>query len=203
MLKYNSRHNLSLLIRFTGPICLLSSFLLITTQIIGIFTDHSSIHSFWLIIYSIFNLLAFFLLLIALFGIYIFQSSANGKFGFISFSIAVLGTMLIVGDAWFEAFVVPFISDVAPIVEKTSPSGMLIIGAVFTFSTFCIGWLLFGISCYKTRIIPRYISFLLCIGGIFGFKALTIPYLGFLAIPIGILGYWMIKNSSTIVVSED
>ncbi|MNN75001.1 hypothetical protein D3C81_1912640 [compost metagenome] len=49
---------------------------------------------------------------------------------------------------------------------------------------------------YKSRIVPRYISLMIICGGVFGFKALTIPYLGVLAIAIGLLGIWLYKLQS-------
>ncbi|MFJ8513412.1 hypothetical protein [Lysinibacillus xylanilyticus] len=87
-----------------------------------------------------------------------------------------------------------FVANKAPLLVNEVPSGSLIIGALLSFLSFSIGWILVGISCLKARIIPKYISILIICGGIFGFKALTIPYLFILAIAVGFLGKWIYDN---------
>ena len=41
----------------------------------------------------------------------------------IAFLVAFLGTVLVAGDWWFEAFVVPWLADVAPQSLEVTPSG--------------------------------------------------------------------------------
>jgi hypothetical protein len=55
------------------------------------------------------------------------------------------------------------------------PPLSMMVGAVLTFFTFSIGWLLFGISCYKLKMFPKWLSILLIIGAILGQKVLTVP----------------------------
>jgi len=169
---------------------------LLLSQIIGLiaFSKDLTIISYWNHIYSSLNLISMLMLLIGLVGTFLYHFQRIGKFGIVSFVVAFMGTMLIAGDAWFEAFVVPFVANTAPQLVNEVPSGSLIIGALLSFLSFSIGWILVGISCLKARIIPKYISILIICGGIFGFKALTIPYLFVLAIAVGFLGKWIYDN---------
>lgn len=196
----NSDHSRSKLITFRSLSLLLifTSSCLIISQIIGISSlDHqdSTNMSYWDHIYTSLNLLSLFTLLIGLVGISIFQYNKCGRFSEISFFLAFFVTALIAGDAWFEAFVVPFVASESPqLMNKAGVS--MIIGASLSFSTFSIGWIMVGISSLRTKIIPKYISILIICGGIFGFQALTPPYFGVLGIAIGILGVWMYSESS-------
>lgn len=186
-----------------------TSICLVISQIIGITAldheDETNI-TFWDHIYTSLNLLSLSTLLIGLVGIFLYQYNQLGRFGITSFFLAFFGTVLIAGDAWFEAFVVPFLSSISPQLVNEVPSGSLIIGALLSFFSFSIGWIMVGISSYKARVWPKYISILIICGGIFGFKALTIPYLGVLGIAIGILGGWMytesIKHNSDSQIKE-
>jgi hypothetical protein len=195
--RYSYRNNF-MAFKAISIILISSSICLIISQIIGITAidpqDLTNI-KFWDHIYTSLNILAMFTLLLGLVGIFLYQYERLGKFGVMSFSLAFLGTVLIAGDAWFEAFVVPFLASVSPQIVNEDPSGSLIIGALLSFLSFSIGWILVGITSYKASVLPKYISILLIIGGIFGFKALTIPYLGILGISIGLLGRWMYRES--------
>ncbi|MNX91803.1 hypothetical protein D3C86_1239140 [compost metagenome] len=195
MLKTN-RHKYSWL----GGLLLLTSCCFIISQIIGltcIVNKEQTQIEMWDYIYTGINLFSLFILLICLVGIFLLHLNRTGKLGIIGYLIAFAGTVLIAGDAWFEAFVVPFLSSVSPQIAHQDPSGSLIVGALISFSLFSIGWITVGISMYKSRIVPRYISLMIICGGVFGFKALTIPYLGVLAIAIGLLGIWLYKLQST------
>ncbi len=186
--------------RFIGLILIFTSCCLIISQIIGISAlDHQDLSkiSYWDHIYTSLNLISMFTLLIGLIGIYLYQHYRLGRFGVISYFIAFFGTVLIAGDAWFEAFVVPFLTSVSPNLVNEEPSGSLIVGALLSFLSFSIGWILVGISSLRAGILPKYISILIILGGVFGFKALTIPYLGVLAVAIGLLGGWIYRKSNT------
>src|SRR6266545_1309183 len=47
-------------------------------------------------------------LLIALVAVYTWQANRAGAFGLIGFVAALVGTLFLAGDAWFEAFAVPW-----------------------------------------------------------------------------------------------
>jgi hypothetical protein len=128
--------------------------------------------------YLIIDIITFPLLLLGLISIFIFSLDFKiGKFGFISFIIAFFGTCLVIGDAWFEIFVTPFLEEDTYIKSNGLPPFSMIVGAILTFFTFAIGWILFGISCYKLKMFPKWLTILLIIGAILGQKVLNVPYI--------------------------
>ncbi|WP_018759962.1 hypothetical protein [Paenibacillus terrigena] len=181
-------------------ILIIASVGLVSSQIIGMTTgvaqSNKTYFGLWDHIYSSLNLISMFALLIGLVGIFLYQYDRLGKRGVISIGLAFFGTVLVAGDVWFEAFAVPFVAKVAPQVASANPGSSIIVGALLTFLSFSLGWIMVGVSSYKAGVIPKYICILIIIGGIFGFKALTIPYLGVMGIAIGILGVWMYNEST-------
>src|SRR5690242_16708725 len=59
-------------------------------------------------------LLAMCALLLALTALYTREAAALGRLGWIGYLVAFLGTVMIAGDWWFEAFAVPMIATHAP-----------------------------------------------------------------------------------------
>jgi hypothetical protein len=53
-------------------------------------------------------------LLLALTAIYTREAAALGRLGLIGYVTAFLGTLMVAGDWWFEAFVVPTMATAAP-----------------------------------------------------------------------------------------
>jgi hypothetical protein len=141
--------------------------------------------------------IAFCLLLLALIAVDRWQEHRTGALGVIGFGAAVIGTMFLAGDGWFEAFVAHWIAEVAPqILDK--PSGLLPIGGVSSYSLFALGWALFGLSSLRARVFPAVICLAIAVGGLVGFMALIPPY----GIPFGLaitwLGLWMLRTTPTI-----
>lgn len=134
------------------------------------------------------SLMAMYALLIALGGLYARQAAAAGRLGLIGYLVAALGTLLIAGDWWYEAFVGPQIAVLAPELLKTAPSGSILIGAAFTFGSFAIGWVIFGIATYRARVFPRGAAILTVIGGVVGILALSAPFQIPLALAVGWMG---------------
>jgi len=66
------------------------------------------------VVNSVLKLLTFFLLLLGLVGFYAHQSEAAGPLGLVGCLAAFLGTMLLLGDLWLEAFAFPYLREVAP-----------------------------------------------------------------------------------------
>ncbi|MFC5702748.1 hypothetical protein ACFPVX_15710 [Cohnella faecalis] len=148
------------------------------------------------ILYTTFNLMGFFGLILGLFALFIIHHKDLGKLGYACYILAALGTMLYAGDAWFEAFVIPFLSDEMPGLKDIDPGISLMVGIVITFLTFSIGWITVGVSAFRVGLIPKWISSLIIIGGIFGFRALTPPYFVPLAIAVGAMGVWFLRSKS-------
>lgn len=134
-------------------------------------------------------LAAMYALLIALTGLYAVQAPAAGRLGLIAYLVAALGTLLVAGDWWYEAFVGPLLSANAPELLRTAPSGSILIGAGTTFGSFALGWVLFGIATYRAGVFPRGSAFLMVLGGIIGILALSAPFQVPLALAVGWMGW--------------
>jgi hypothetical protein len=127
-------------------------------------------------------------LLLALTAIYTRESAALGRLGLIGYVTAFLGTLMVAGDWWFEAFAIPLIATAAPAVLDLPPSGPLLVGAIATVGLYTVGWTLFGLAALRARAFPRAAALLLLAGGLAGPLALSTPYQIPLAIAIGWIG---------------
>ena len=191
-------------IRWSGVTCLIAAVLIVAAQFAGLFLLTStlplseSIKTAPVVFYNILKLLGFILLLLGMVGLYTHQANAGGRLGLIGFLVAFLGTVLVTGDWWFEAFVVPWLAEVAPHVLEVTPSGTLIAGGVTGFALFAAGWVLFGAASFRARVFPRWGAVLLIVGGALGFQAGSPPFLIVLAVGVGWLGYWLQKHGEGI-----
>ena len=127
-------------------------------------------------------------LLLALTAIYTRESAALGRIGLVGYLTAFLGTLLVAGDWWFEAFVTPLIATAAPAVLDLPIAGPLLIGVIATVGLYTVGWVLFGIAALRARTFPLAAALLLLVGGLAGPLALSTPYQIPLAIAIGWIG---------------
>jgi hypothetical protein len=134
-------------------------------------------------------------LLLALTTIYTRESAALGKVGLIGYLTAFLGTLMVAGDWWFEAFVVPMIATAAPVVLDLPISGSVLVGAIATVGLYTMGWMLFGLAVLRTRAVPRPAALLLLASGLLGPLALSTPYQIPLAIAIGWIGLTLASES--------
>ena len=99
--------------RIAGPLAVVTGALVVATQIptfLYLFTG-GDLTSFVLGpvhgITSVLSIVAFGLLVLALVAIYEREAVAAGWFGLIGFAAALLGTIFMTGDWWYEAFAVP------------------------------------------------------------------------------------------------
>jgi hypothetical protein len=141
-------------------------------------------------------LVGFIALMLALVGAYGWGlQKAPGRLGVIAFVTAIVGTMLLGGDLWFETFAVPWLADEAPASLDTDPTTLLAIGAISSYVLFALGWALVGIASFRARVFPTAICVALVIGGLIGFRALLSPT----GIPLGLavvwLGVWMMRTT--------
>jgi hypothetical protein len=136
---------------------------------------------------------AFCLLLLSLIASYRWQSGEAGRLGLVGAVAALVGTMFLGGDLWFETFAVPWIADRVPEAFSAEPTMLLALGAVSSYLFFSLGWMLFGIASFRARVFPRAISAGIVIGGLAGWSALLSPF----GIPLGValasLGAWMTR----------
>jgi hypothetical protein len=134
-------------------------------------------------------------LLLALTAIYTRESAELSRLGLIGYVTAFLGTVMVAGDWWFEAFVVPIIATEAPEVLDLPPSGSLLAGAIATVGPYTVGWVLFGLAALRARVTSRAAALLLIAGGLAGPLALSTPYQIPLAIAIGWAGLALERES--------
>jgi hypothetical protein len=151
------------------------------------------------------SILAFALLVIALVALYDREGHSAGAFGAVAFGAAVLGTMFMTGDWWYEAFAVPRLAEVAPDVVNTFVGAWLIIGGLTSFALFAIGWMLYGAATVRARVIPRSISMTILVAGLMSGVPIGIVYLA-VELVHGLafvwLGAWMLRAATVARESE-
>jgi hypothetical protein len=142
-------------------------------------------------------------LLLAVTAIYTCESAALGQVGLIGYLTAFLGTLMVAGDWWFEAFVVPVIAAAAPAVLDLPISGSVLVGAIATVGLYTMGWTLFGLAVLRAGIVPRPAAVLLLVGGLAGPLALSTPYQIPLAIAIGWIGATLRSESRVRLIADE
>jgi hypothetical protein len=186
------------LTRLAGPLALAAGVLMVGAQLVmlpfdpndHVATSTDPVFQVGGVIY----MAGFCVLLLALVGAYGWGlHKAPGSLGLIAIITAIVGTMLLGGDLWFETFAVPWLADEAPAVLDKDPTSLIAIGAVSSYLLFAVGWALFGIASYRARVFPTAICVAIVIGGLIGFRALLSPTGIPLAIAVGWLGVWMIR----------
>jgi hypothetical protein len=141
---------------------------------------------------------AFPLLLIALVALYWRQAGQAGLFGAVAFCTALVGTVALAGDMWFDAFAVPWLVEVAPAVISADRSGsLLLMGWLVSVVVFSLGWILFGLASFRSRVFPRALSIAVAIGGLVGFKAASAPWGVALGLAVAAVGVWLVRRDST------
>jgi len=191
------------LARYGAPIAIVAGVLMIITRLVILVTAPAEIGPLKAYVVtpthavnSVVSILAFALLVIALVALYEREARSAGAFGALAFGAAVIGTMFMTGDWWYEAFAVPRLAAVAPDVVDTFVGGRLFIGGVTSFVLFGIGWIMYGAASTRARVIPRSISITILVAGLMS----GVP-IGFVYLPGGVvhglafvwLGTWMLR----------
>ena len=136
--------------------------------------------------------IGFVLLALAATALYGRQADRAGRFGAFAYIAAMVGTMFLAGDLWFDTFAGPWIIANAPALAD-NPNGTLVQGAFASYVLFAAGWTLFGIASMRARVYPIVLCGTVALGGLVGFFALMPPY----AIPLGgallALGIWIVR----------
>lgn len=187
----------STLSRLAGPFALVAGGLFITAQVLLFATLEpadklATVQKPLFAVAQISFFFGFCMLLLTLFAAYEWQADKAGTFGVLAFCAAVIGTMFLAGDLWFDTFAGPWIITAAPDVAN-APTGSVVAGGFASYALFAIGWVLFGLASFRARVLPRLISVAIMVGGAVGFLALLPPF----GIPLGLamiaLGAWMIR----------
>ena len=141
-------------------------------------------------------LVAMYVLLLALTGLYWVEANVVGGLGLAGYLIAFLGTLLVAGDWWYETFIGPILRDRVPELLEEAQPGLVLFGAFVTSAAFAVGWLIFGLSSYRTGIFPRGASILLMLGGVAGAVPLLVGSQIPLALAVGWMGSSLIRSAS-------
>ncbi len=126
-------------------------------------------------------------------GLYARQAAASGTLGLVGFLVAVLGTMLLAGAWWLEAFAVPYAAHKAPALVAATPTGRLLAGRSVSFGVFAL--VLFGLASVRARVFPRDAALLLIISGVIGLWIAVVPGAGVpLAVAVAWMGTWLLRS---------
>lgn len=109
----------------------------------------------WLVVMT-----AFICILLGLPGLHTAQAGKTATFGLIAFLVLFVGEALMVGLANFGAF---YQAAVAGLVVDAEEAGMVVeepvmvmVGFLAAYALHILGWLLFGITALRARVLPRW-----------------------------------------------
>ena len=185
--------------RQAGLASIAAAGLILISQVSQLLLPLTMPESFWIATQSLrmgLALLAMFALLLALTGLYARQVPESGKLGLVGYLVAFLGTMLVAGNWWYEAFIGPALREQAPEILTTAPGGSILIGAAITSVTFAAGWVTFGLASLRASVFPRRTAILLTVAGVAGVLALISPFQIPLALAVGWMGMWLVRTGS-------
>jgi hypothetical protein len=136
-------------------------------------------------------------LVLALVSVYFRLGGRARGLGAVAFCFALVGTLDMAGNMWFDGFAGPWIADVAPGAILAGGSGMLAVGGLSSYVLFAIGWVVFGIAGWRSHMFPAWIGVLFVVAGLLGYNAGLPPY----GIPIGLamatLGWWISRPGAS------
>jgi hypothetical protein len=189
----------SLLSRLAGPLALSAGVLMVGAQLVMLPfdpNDHvatTTARAFQ--IGGVAYLLGFVVLMLFVVASHEWLEAGTGRLGAAATIAAVVGTMALGGDLWFETFAVPWLADEAPSALDTDPTILLALGAIASYLLFAIGWVLYGIASLRAPA-PVAISVAIVIGGVLGFRAPLSPWGVPLGLAVGALGVWLIRTKA-------
>lgn len=170
--------------RFAAPIAIVAGVLVVATRLVILLTtptELAQLKTYVLgpthAINSVASVLAFALLVIVIVAAYHQEARAAGGLGALAVSAAIVGTVFMAGDWWYEAFAVPRMAEVAPLAMDTFVGGRLLAGGIASFLLFGIGWALFAVASLRADVYPAGISVAILVGGILSGVPIGIVYL--------------------------
>jgi hypothetical protein len=200
------------LARFAGPIAISAAALVIVTRIVSILSTPADLQELRVhvvqtthAVNSVASILAFALLIVALFALYEHQARPAGILGAVGVGAAAIGTVFMAGDWWYEAFAVPWMADIAPAAFETGAAGSLLIGGLASFALFAAGWVLFAVASLRAGVFPKAISATILIGGLVSGLPINGAYLlgnVILGLGIGWLGIWIMSPQAAPAAAE-
>jgi hypothetical protein len=133
---------------------------------------------------------SFVALVLALVRIHARHTRAAGRLGAVAFPAAVLGTMALGADMWFEAFASPWLVGEVPAVLTAERTVLWQAGYLSAYLLFALGWTLFGLASLRARVLPAAVGAALVLGGLVGFWAARPPFALPLALAVAAAGLW-------------
>jgi hypothetical protein len=121
------------------------------------------------------------------------QAREAGTFGLVALCAAIVGTVNLGANMWFEGFAVPWLAGEVPQILTAEKTLFWQVGYLSSYILFSIGWVLFGIASLRARVFPRFISLAIVVGGVIGFLAARPPYGVVLGLALLSLGIWMVR----------
>lgn len=120
--------------------------------------------------------LAAILLLFGCLGLYLLQADRAGRFGAISFILAVSGTALLLGVEWNEIFDVRDFAQRAPetlnLLNSAKAMTLSTVGSLIALGVFMLGWIGLAVSTLRSKAASRAAAWLV-IAGFFATPLLT------------------------------
>jgi hypothetical protein len=201
----------SLLTRSAAPLAIIAGALVVVTRLVMLTVppDIDALMVYVLTpvwsVTSIAQIVAFAMLVVALVATYDVQAREAGVLGLIAVGAAILGTVFMAGDWWYEAFAVPRMAEVDPSVMVDFAQGRLLFGGLLSFALFGIGWLLYGIASVRARVYPSAISWAIAAGGLVSAVPIAVVYLSgnvILGLALIALGTWLVRMRTARNVGE-
>ena len=192
----------SSLSRLAGPFALAAGVLMVGAQLVMLPfdpKDHvatSTATQFQ--IGGVFYLAGFVALMLFVVASHGWHERRSGRLGVVATIAALVGTMMLGGDRWFETFAVPWLGEQAPGALDADPTTLLALGAIASYLLFAIGWVVYGFANFRARVFPRGISLAIAVGGVLGFMALLAPWGIPLGLAVGAVGIWMIREQRSL-----
>jgi hypothetical protein len=149
-------------------------------------------------------LLAIVLVLGGLVGIYARQADEAGLLGVLGFIVAFVGTALMVGATWSQAFFTPGLAETGAgtIFLEQGLSGWVNLGYTLTYLLASLGWLIFGVATLLARVYSRAAAVLVIIGALISFIPLSYTEV-LLAAAIAWLGFDLLAGKGSPAVQPE
>ena len=152
------------IIRWSGLAAVLAGVLLLIADSVE-YLGRTATTGIYVFVMGLFLLTAL-LFSLGLVGLYASQAETAGLLGLLGFLAAFIGTTLVAGAYWAQAFFAPAVAEITPQFLYSQQPGLLNFGFIMSFSLFAFGWLLFGVATLRARVHPRWAAVLLMVGAV-------------------------------------
>ena len=160
----------------------------------------------WLLVNGL-GVIGFVLAVVGILGIFFRQFNDLTEMGMFGFLITVVGQVLYNAGMYYETFIWPILAESDPnlVTLSTGPiysNPVFFIMQILAGSIYAIGFLIFGISTYKTKSFSKWAILLLALGVVMfipGFFPYVVRTIGIVVYAIGLIwvGYTLIAQKPT------